>query len=276
VVENADIVLNNNGNGTYEVEISNLSNNQVGVATITITATDGLFDYVGDFEITTTSIDLTLLATDTEICSGESVTLLALGSGTITWNNGVQNNVAFSPQQTTIYTASGDDGSGCSSSETIEIVVTPTPAIPTITPFANNLVSSSSNGNQWYLDGELIEGATSQLFTPEANGNYTVIVAQGACSSSSEPYLYDAIITSIGEDVSAFAIYPNPASECVHLTGILPQTEISISTITGKLVDRVVSSDNKQTLNISNLLPGVYLITLSDETGRHTTKLVVN
>jgi hypothetical protein len=60
------------------------------------------------------------------------------------------------------------------------------------------------------------------------------------------------------------------------LTGILPQTEISISTITGKLVDRVVSSDNKQTLNISNLLPGVYLITLSDETGRHTTKLVVN
>jgi hypothetical protein len=276
VVENADIVLNNNGNGTYEVEISNLSNNQVGVATITITATDGLFNYVGGFEITTTSIDLTLLATDTEICSGESVTLLALGSGTITWNNGVQNNVAFSPQQTTIYTASGDDGSGCTSSETIEIVVTPTPAIPTITPFANNLVSSSSNGNQWYLDGELIEGANSQLFTPEANGNYTVIVAQGACSSSSEPYLYDAIITSIGDDVSAFALYPNPASEYVHLTGILPQTEISISTITGKLVDRVVSSDNKQTLNISNLLPGVYLITLSHENGRHTMKLVVN
>jgi Secretion system C-terminal sorting domain len=276
VVENADIVLNNNGNGTYEVEISNLSNNQVGVATITITATDGLFNYVGDFNVTTTSIDLTLLATDTEICSGESVTLLALGSGTITWNNGVQNNVAFSPQQTTVYTASGDDGSGCSSSETIEIVVTPTPTIPTITPFANNLVSSSSNGNQWYLDGELIDGANSQLFTPEANGNYTVVVSQGACSSSSESYLYDAIITSINKDFSVFAIYPNPASEYVHLTGILPQTEISISTITGKLVDRVVSLDNKQTMNISNLLPGVYLLSISNDQIRQTTKLVVN
>jgi hypothetical protein len=276
VVENADIVLNNNGNGTYEVEISNLSNNQVGLATITITATDGLFNYVGDFNITTTSIDLTLLATDTEICSGESVTLLALGSGTITWNNDVQNNVAFSPQQTTVYTATGDDGSGCSSSETIEIFVTPTPATPTVTPFANNLVSSSSNGNQWYLDGALIDGATSQLFTPEANGNYTVTVSQGACSSISAPYLFESIITSIGNDFSVFALYPNPASDFVSLTGMLPQTEISINTITGMLVDRFVSSDNKQTLNISSLLPGVYLITLSHENGRHTTKLVVN
>jgi hypothetical protein len=276
VVENADIVLNNNGNGTYEVEISNLSNNQVGEATITITATDGLFNYTGDFNITTTSIDLTLLATDTEICSGESVTLLALGSGTITWNNGVQNNVAFSPQQTTVYTASGDDGSGCLSSETIEVVVIPTPSTPTVTPFANNLVSSSSNGNQWYLDGTLIEGATSQLFTPEANGNYTVTVSQGACSSSSAPYLFESIVTSIGNDFSAFALYPNPASDYVHLTGILPQTEISITTITGMLVDRFVSSENKQTLNISNLLPGVYLLSISNEQIRQTTKLVVN
>ena len=276
VIENADIVLNNNGNGTYEVVISNLSNNQVGEATITITATDGLFNYVGDFNVTTTSIDLTLLATDTEICSGESVTLLALGSGTITWNNGVQNNVAFSPQQTTVYTATGDDGSGCSSSETIEVVVTPTPATPSVTPFASNLVSSSSNGNQWYLDGILIEGATSQLFTPEANGNYTVVVSQGACSSSSAPYLFESIITSIGNDFSVFALYPNPASDLVFLSGILPQTEISINTITGMLVDRFVSSDNKQTLNISKMLPGVYLITLSHENGRHTTKLVVN
>jgi hypothetical protein len=276
VVENADIVLNNNGNGTYEVVISNLSNNQVGESTITITATDGLFDYVGEFNITTTSIDLTLLATDTEICSGESVTLLALGSGTITWNNDVQNNVAFSPQQTTVYTATGDDGSGCSSSETIEIFVTPTPAIPTITPFADNLVSSSSSGNQWYLDGALIDGATSQLFTPEVNGNYTVTVSQGACSSSSAPYLFESIVTSIGNDFSVFALYPNPASDFVTLTGMLPQTEISINTITGMLVDRFVSSDNKQTLNISSLLPGVYLISLSHENGRHTSKLVVN
>jgi hypothetical protein len=276
VVENADIVLNNNGNGTYEVVISNLSNNQVGEATITITATDGLFNYTGDFNVTTTSIDLTLLATDTEICSGESVTLLALGSGTITWNNGVQNNVAFSPQQTTVYTASGDDGSGCSSSETIEVVVIPTPATPTVTPFASNLVSSSSNGNQWYLDGVLIEGATSQLFTPVANGNYTVTVSQGACSSSSAPYLFESIVTSIGNDFSVFAVYPNPASDYVQLTGILPQTEISISTITGMLVDRLVSSENKQTLNISNLLPGVYLLSISNEQIHQTTKLVVN
>lgn len=55
-----------------------------------------------------------------------------------------------------------------------------------------------------------------------------------------------------------------------------PQTEISISTITGKLVDRVLSSENKQTLNISNLLPGVYLLSISNDQIRQTTKLVVN
>ena len=127
-----------------------------------------------------------------------------------------------------------------------------------------------------YLDGEFIDGANSQLFTPEANGNYTVTVSQGVCSSISAPYLFESIVTSIGNDFSAFALYPNPASDYVHLTGILPQTEISISTITGMLVDRLVSSENKQTLNISNLLPGVYLLSISNEQIRQTTKLVVN
>jgi hypothetical protein len=71
--------------------------------------------------------------------------------------------------------------------------VTPIPPTPTITPggpttFCQGgsvtLTSSSASGNQWYLNGNPIGGATNQQFVATNTGNYTTIVTNGGCSSS--------------------------------------------------------------------------------------------
>ncbi|MBK9062418.1 MAG: carboxypeptidase regulatory-like domain-containing protein [Acidobacteria bacterium] len=64
---------------------------------------------------------------------------------------------------------------------------------PTITPGGPTtfcaggsvtLNSSSAAGNQWYLNGNPIGGATSQAYAATASGSYTVVVTTAGCTSA--------------------------------------------------------------------------------------------
>ena len=76
-------------------------------------------------------------------------------------------------------------------SGTATVTVNATPATPTIsgsgsfcTGGSSVLTSSSATGNQWYLNGGLLSGSTSQTYNTTASGSYTVIVTTNGCSSS--------------------------------------------------------------------------------------------
>lgn len=86
---------------------------------------------------------------------------------------------------------------GCYSapSESKNVVVTPNPTAPVIS--ANGplvfcaggnvqLSSTSLNGNQWLLNGTPIPGANLSNFTATTSGNYSAIVTNNGCSSSSD------------------------------------------------------------------------------------------
>ena len=116
--------------------------------------------------------------------------------------------------------------SGATSSPTT-MTVNPIPATPTITSSGGMILTSSSpTGNQWYLNGGIIAGATSQNYTATSNGNYTVIVTGAGCPSlssanflESSAGLYDVV--NVG---SHFIIYPNPSSG--KFTVVFTSTEL--------------------------------------------------
>ena len=92
---------------------------------------------------------------------------------------------------------------------TVAAIVNPIPSTPTIaaggpTTFCAGgsvvLTSSSTTGNMWYKDGVAISGATSQTYTANASGVYTVIVTASGCSSA----------VSAGTTVDANATLPTP------------------------------------------------------------------
>lgn len=66
---------------------------------------------------------------DVQICIGQSVTLAANGSGPFTWNNGITDNVSFTPTATAVYTVSTSDLNGCTSTDNVTVTVNPLPAI---------------------------------------------------------------------------------------------------------------------------------------------------
>ncbi|HZY82857.1 MAG TPA: choice-of-anchor tandem repeat GloVer-containing protein [Cyclobacteriaceae bacterium] len=93
--------------------------------------------------------------------------------------------------QTFTATASGSytvrvTSGGCESltSKNVLIDFCTSPAKPTVSVSETNvLTSSASSGNQWYKDGNPIDGATAQTYTPTVSGSYTVIISAGTCVS---------------------------------------------------------------------------------------------
>ena len=135
----------------------------------------------------------------TTFCEGGSVTLTSSSASGNQWYlNG--NPIGGATNQAYIATASGDytvtdTASGCTSAHSTATTVTvnPTPATPTITPggpttfFVGGsvtLTSSGVSGNQWYLNGNPIGGATNQSYIATATGDYTVTVTSSGCTST--------------------------------------------------------------------------------------------
>ncbi|WP_428661262.1 choice-of-anchor Q domain-containing protein [Runella sp.] len=87
-----------------------------------------------------------------------------------------------------------NETTGCVSENiTGSVTINPLPPTPTIaagsaTTFCAgglvSLTSSSASGNQWYKNGNLLNGAINSIYSANTSGSYTVIVTALGCSSA--------------------------------------------------------------------------------------------
>ncbi len=96
---------------------------------------------------------------DVEICAGETVTLMGSGALTYTWDNPVQDGVAFNPTTSADYTVIGEDANGCENSATVTIDVN---ALPTVTLTSNDANNTICAGDAIVLTAG---GASTYTFT---------------------------------------------------------------------------------------------------------------
>ena len=193
-----NIIVDTAGNVTADIAAGCTATN----STFTLTVTNSAM------ATATTSLTVNVTAQDTPtitpggpttFCAGGSVTLTSSGaSGTQWYLNG--NPIGGATDQAYIATAPGDYTNtvtinGCTSepASAATVTVNPIPATPTITPDGPTtfcaggsvtLTSSSASGNQWYLNGNPIGGASNQTYNVTTAGDYTDIVTDLGCPSS--------------------------------------------------------------------------------------------
>jgi hypothetical protein len=160
----------------------------------------------------------------------------------------------------------------------IEISFCINPARPSITLTGlNTLVSSNSNGNQWYKNTDMISGATQQTLSVTESGKYTVITTAESCSSLLSD-AYTITITGISYNPEfSVDVYPNPTRDFiyVHVKGNdAGSAKIEIVDMLGRVVDIKTSDGLPVTFDIADYTNGLYFVDVISHKHRVTRKIV--
>lgn len=146
---------------------------------------------------------------DLSICAGQSVTLSGTGGVSYTWDNGVTNDVAFTPASNGTYTVTGTDANGCVNTDQVAVTITALPGVnagPDQTICTGNQVTLSGSGAATYTwDNGVTDGVP---FTPAATATYTVTgtTANGCVNTDQVTVTVEPLPTvNAGNDVTVCA-----------------------------------------------------------------------
>ena len=202
----------------------------LGVTTYTLTGTDA------NGCSNTSSLDVTVLqnpfidaGADLLVCDGEQVVLSALTpdpSTVLTWDNGVQNSIAFTPSIGVLnYQVTAIDINGCSSSDDVQVAVSP---LPTVDAGANQIVCEgesttlNASGATTYIWNNGVSNGVS--FSPTQDTFYVVTgTTPLGCSSS------DSVFIAI-ENLNQVSFSANEVQGCAPLNVLFTGTDIPNST----------------------------------------------
>ncbi len=200
------------------------------------------------------------------VCLGNAALLSAEGAELYYWPAAPSLPAVFaqqaqvSPSSNATYQVIGY-ANGCTDTSSVSLSVVAPPAAPTITSQDTILISSPAAQYQWYVNGNLIEGATGQLHVPQVNGNYNVRIYNNfGCTSISAPS--SVVWVGLTAPVSnPLRFYPNPSSGEAWIESPCEMELISIYTPQGQLVKTWTPDDpNRQLIQLQEAALGLYFI----------------
>jgi hypothetical protein len=266
-----------NGDTTQSIQVS-----ASGSYSVTVTNASGCSASSSAVQITVSAITSPSITSNGPLafCAGESVSLaVPTGYSGFSWNTGAGFS-QISVTQSGDYFATVTNADGCSvNSDTVSVEVFAIPMTPSISYTAKDtiMVSSITNGNQWYFNGNLLLGETNDTLRPMNLGNYSVrIIDTNGCEGGmSAMQFYNSI--GIQEDLeNQIKLYPNPTS------GYLKVELGSVQIASLKIVDGMGRTINEQlecrgacTVDLSGYPQGMYQLVFTTEGGLIHTESVV-
>jgi len=220
----------------------------------------------------------------TTFCNGGSVTLTSSAAAGNQW---YKDNVIISGSTAQTYSATTGGNytvkttvNNCTSNASTGTAVTVNaiPTTPTITQAGNALQSSASSGNQWFLNGTAVPGATSATYTPSASGQYTVqSTVNGCTSNASAAFSYTVTATSDPVLDKKITIAPNPVSDdlLIKYNGTGAKFNVTLVNINGVILKRGSFTSNYH-LDMRKYSAGLYIVRIMNErNGERVQRIIV-
>jgi len=144
--------------------------------------------------------------------------------------------------------------------------------------------SEGYDSYQWYMNGELIEGATESTYTPNEPAVYWVVASLNGCTATSNSVDLSVGIDDMPVNQQLFSASPNPYQGQTTISYHVNRTasvQLSVYDVTGKLVHTMVNATqqtgsynyNFAAKNIG-LQAGMYFVQLTINGQTYTHKLL--
>lgn len=254
------IILSGSGGVSYmwsDSVINNIPFAPVQTNTYTVIGTDSL-GCINTDEVVVVVNPLPVIygGPDQNICPGGSVILSASGGITYSWNNSVQNNIAFTPTQSDIYVVTGSDVHGCINADTVTVDVLENTSS---TLYDTALNSYALNGQNYSLSGIYTQTI------PNFNGCDSVITLYLTMQYIGiEEYLPDQV-----------KVYPNPFVNEIKLI-VDPEYLGEVLLIYGQSGNKIYTGvivSEQTVIDMRAYSSGMYFLKIGEE-GNHYLKIV--
>jgi hypothetical protein len=123
------------------------------------------------------------------------------------------------------------------------------------------------------------EGHFNDTTWPPAENNMYVYAVKAHFTTGESEFSFSTVINYLGVntptiDLMQTAIYPNPATDRVFITGCA-DSDIMIFSMDGRLISQTHSNDSSTSINVSHFASGSYLLVIKNTTGLKQHKLLV-
>ena len=169
--------------------------------------------------------------------------------------------------------------SGCDSVATLNLTIN---NVNSNVNISGNTITSLTNGADYkWLNCNnnmaVINGASSQSYSPKANGNYAVEVTENGCIDTSSCVSITTLSIDEVNLKTDFAAYPNPTNEKINISFDLKQEYISLRllSLNGQLLsEKTFYQTEKIEFSIFEHT-GIYFIELVDNLNNKSTLRVI-
>jgi hypothetical protein len=224
-----------------------------------------------------------VMSPDTTVCEGSPAFLRSNGAVYYNWTIGAPfQNVTVYPSTSTMYSVSAIDEHNCPLGGSVTVIVIPRPVV------------SVAAVNSVVCRGEPIElfadGAATYLWSNGAGGSSLTTVPKvdlpvefhvtgtgnnGCTSTASITVIVNACTSVTEEQLAAFTLMPNPASNDVTIESA-GDAKWRIADVSGRLLLEGNLQKGRQSVDVSALSPGVYLVHLQTSGTERTVRLIKN
>lgn len=220
---------------------------------------------------------------DTAVCVGSPAHLRADGAVSYYWTMGAPyQNVTVYPTTSTLYSVSALDNHNCPLGGSVTVIVNPLPAVNVSSSHSvicrNETLQLTASGAISY---KWSDGSSGNSINPSTEIDipldyYVTGTNNNGCSSTASiTVIVSACVSLDEEQAAAFKLMPNPANAEVTIESPGEATW-KISDLAGRMVLEGELHEGTQTLNVSTLSSGVYLVQLQTGASLKTVRLIKN
>ncbi len=168
-------------------------------------------------------------------------------------------------------------------SSLLNITLNSIPSNPVITLSGDTLTSNSPTGNQWYQNGILIIGATSQTYVASSTGHYWDVVTVSNCVSDTSNHIYIVITGVHGySQENNVDIFPNPNNGSFTMLMNFSNEgtyNLSVFNVVGmkvyELSNFYINGQTKKNIDLGSVPAGVYNLVIENNGFKTIRKIVV-